>query len=280
MMRARFSPSPIFLVSVLFLASSVLALDWHRGILQIDHIDPGVQVQKYGATGEWLHEFNQPFQMSELAQFRSESEAVMYFRSSTGMSAQWKGPGKFSIDRFEHSWPPSSLEAGDREYTRAILYLGGGYFFINAEQTRNAATLVIETPLGKVLCQNAVFAIDLENFTENEKKNCTLYCFSGSVSFEGHDGAVVNLSQGNKLSLLLKEGLLKVTAIILGASDRILWDQFKRQSMQFDNPYKYPEVAMPSRGEELESDLVDALTWPKDHYFMPVLPATPSFNQN
>lgn len=277
-MSAKIVQSQILFVLFLLQVMSSYALDWHRGIMQIDQSDPSVQMRKYGAASQLFLEFDQPFQMTDLAQFSSESEAVMHFRLSTGMVAKWQGPGAFSIDRFEHSWLPISLDAGEREYTRALLYLKRGLLFINAEQASDTATLVIETPLGTLFSQNAIFAIDLESFKESEKKNCTLYCFSGSITFEGLDGAVYKLSQGNKLALLLKEGLLKGNTIIFDASDRILWDQFKRQRKQFTDPYQFPKVSIPEVKDGAESVSEEAPARARDYFHMPVLPATPSFN--
>ena len=204
----------------------------------------------------------------------------MCFRLSTGMMVEWNGPGKFSIDRFEHSWLPSSLSAGESEYARALLYLNRGRLFIDAEQLSDATSLVIETPLGTLLGQNAIFAIDVENFRGGEKKNCTLYCFSGSVRFEGHDGTSLELSQGNKLALLFNEGMLKETTMILDASDQILWDQFNRQRQKFSNPQQFPERILPNLEEALKPALEDAPVQPSNYFYMPVLPTTPSFNHD
>lgn len=268
------------LFPMLFPLASSFALDWHRGILQIDHMDSSIQMQKYGETSPSYPEFNLPIQMTDLAEFSSESEAIMCFRLSTGMMVEWNGPGKFSIDRFEHSWLPSSLSAGESEYARALLYLNRGRLFIDAEQLSDATSLVIETPLGTLLGQNAIFAIDVENFRGGEKKNCTLYCFSGSVRFEGHDGTSLELSQGNKLALLFNEGMLKETTMILDASDQILWDQFNRQRQKFSNPQQFPERILPNLEEALKPALEDAPVQPSNYFYMPVLPTTPSFNHD
>ena len=262
------------------LAMNAIALEWHRGILQIDLMDPGVQMQNYGETNRMFHEFNQALQIVDLVQFSAESEAAMYFRLSTGMSAEWKGPGEFSIDRFEHSWPPISMEASEREYTRTLFYLNQGYLFIDMGLASDTDTSVIKTPLGTLLCQNAIFAIDLEDFKGSDKKACMVYCYSGSLTFEGLDGSVLKLTQGNKLALLLKKGLLKVTTIILDGSDRTLWDQFKRQWKQFTDPDQYPKVSIPVVREGPEPALKESAARTRDYFYMPVLPPVQSFDLN
>ena len=263
-----------------FLAMDALALEWHRGILQIDRIDPGVQMQKYGEANRIFPKFNQALQIVDLVQFSAESEAAMYFRLSTGMSAEWKGPGEFSIDRFEHSWPPISMEASKREYTRTLFYLNQGYLFIDIGLASDTATTVIKTPLGKFLCHNAIFAINMEDFNESDNKACTVYCYSGSLTFEGLDGSVLRLTQGNKLALLLKKELLKVTTIILDGSDRTHWDQFKRQRKQFPDPDQYPKVSISVVREEPEPALKESAARKRDYFYMPVLPPVQSFDLN
>ena len=78
-------------------------------MVQIDQIDPGIRFSKYGGLNTEISSETLPLEFSQLAKFSTDDTANLFFRLSTGVLGKWEGPGKFTIEAFDHSWVQADL---------------------------------------------------------------------------------------------------------------------------------------------------------------------------
>lgn len=271
-----------YLLLLFFISFSSLAYSfkWQRGSYQIDQIDPAIQFSKYGELATELTAEKLPLEFSQLAKFSADDSAKLFFRISTGVLGKWEGPGKFSIEAFDHSWVKTGLsnESMD-ELTRTILYFDKGLLFINAEAIEKESSIRIETPLGKVITHDAIFSIKLEEFEDSAHKNAIIKCYQGSLVYTDRVGNTYALSDGNKMSIILKDDLFKVNIVELDDLEKRAIGNFNKERINFIEASAYPKVKMPAQTDSAKSDESEATSEEiQKYYYFPVVEQIKSFN--
>ena len=258
----------------------VYSFEWNRGVVQIDQIDPGIRFSKYGGLYTEVSTETLPLEFSQLAKFSTDDPAKLFFRLSTGVLGKWEGPGKFSIEAFDHSWVQtgSHNDAFD-ELTRTILYFDKGFLFINAEGLKKESSIRIETPLGMVISYGGVFSIKLEDFEDSTERNAMIECYRGSLLYKDQKGDMHSLRDGNKLPIMLKDNSLKVAVIELDAIEQRAVGNFIKERLDFIDANAYPEVDRPTHFDlENRGDLEEKNQSIQEYYYFPVIEPIKLFN--
>lgn len=270
-----------YLLLLFFISFSTIcsAFEWHRGLIQIDSMGSEIQFAKYGESSTKITAEELPLEFSERADFVTSSSAKLFFRVSTGIIGKWKGPGTFSFERFDHAWVANRLADVANELTSTIFYFNKGLLFITAEARRDKSSIVIETPLGKVISHGGVFSINIEDYDDSSQRNAIINCYQGSLEFEDFKGLTHSLRNGNKMSLILKDDLFKVNTIILDELELRAVDNFNIERTQFVNTDAFPKIEQPTRVNFIESDeSMDKDEELKKYYYFPLLKQIKSFN--
>ena len=275
MLRNRFLL--LFFVS---LSGVVYSFEWNRGVVQIDQIDPGIHFSKYGGLHTDVSSETLPLEFSQLAKFFSDDPAKLFFRLSTGVLGKWEGPGKFSIEAFDHRWVQTgSLNDVFDELTRTILYFDKGFLFINAEGLKKESSIRIEIPLGMVMTDGGVFSIKLEEFEDSAERSAMIECYQGSLVYTDQKGDTHSLRDGNKMPIMLKDDSLKVTVIELDALEQRAVVNFNKERVDFIEANTYPTVERPTQVDSENRDsLEDKNESVQEYYYFPVIEQINSFN--
>ena len=251
---------------------------WSRGIVHIDQIDEGIHFSKYGELYSDISSETLPLEFSQLAKFSTEDQAKLFFRLSTGVLGKWKGPGKFSLEAFDHSWVETgALDDAVDEFTRSILYFDKGLIFINAENLKKESSIRIETPLGNVISYGGIFSIKLEEFQDSKERNAIIECYQGSLLYKDQKGHSHTLKNGNKMPIILKDNSLKVAVIELDALEQRAVSNFNKQRVNFIEANTYPKVERPTQTDSEKRDSSENESV-QEYYYFPVIEQIKSFN--
>lgn len=267
----------LFFVS---LSAVAYSFEWNRGVVQIDQIDPGIRFSKYGGLYTEVSSETLPLEFSELAKFFTDDPAKLFFRLSTGVLGKWEGPGKFSIEAFDHSWVQTGLldDAFD-ELTRTILYFDKGFLFINTEGLKKESSIRIETPLGMVISYGGIFSIKLEEFEDSAERSAMIECYQGSLVYTDQKGDTHSLRDGNKMPILLKDDSFKVAVIEMDALEQRAVGNFNKERVDFIEANAYPAVERPTQTDsENRNGLEDKNESVQEYYYFRVIEQIKSFN--
>ena len=272
--------SYLLLVFFISLCGDTYSFEWNRGLVQIDQIDPGIRFSKYGGLNTEILSETLPLEFSQLAKFSTDDPAKLFFRLSTGVLGKWEGPGKFTIEAFDHSWvQTNSLDDGVKELTRTILYFDKGLLFINAEDLKKESSIRIETPLGMVISNGGILSIKLEEFEDSMERNAMIECYKGSLVYTDQKGDTHRLTDGNKMPIMLKDDLFKVNVIELDGLEQRAVGNFNKERVDFIEENIYPEVKRPTQADsENIQDSGDKNELVQEYYYFPVIEQIKSFN--
>ncbi len=280
-MKVFISYSLSFFIILNTFSGNLFSLEWKRGIFQVDYINPNISIQKYGSLDPIKENADVPYKLSDLCSFSSQIKGSIFFRLSTGIMAQWVGPGSFSIDRFEHSWSEKVLNT-ENILTRNLIFLGQGRMIIDSKVIGKEALIIIETALGKIQCKEGIFSIDVEYLQDSKKKIITIICFKGTLQFDSINGSKFKLNPKDKIKALAKGEFFKVEPQIMTPSDSRFLDQYNRRRDQFENPNDYPQSEIEEANilKKVEEELSQSESVLRGEFFMPVLEPIQSFNAN
>ena len=271
-----------YLLLLIFVGLTGVAysFEWNRGIVQIDQIDPGIHFSKYGGLYSVIKSETLPLEFSKLAKFSTNDPAKLFFRLSTGVLGKWEGPGKFSIEAFDHNWVQAGLlDAAYDEITRTILYFDQGFLFLNAEDLKKESYIRIETPLGMVISYDGILSIKLEKFEDSAHRNAMIVCYKGSLEYTDQKGDTHSLRDGNKMPIMLKDDLFKVAVIKLDALEQRAVGNFNKERADFVEASVYPKVDRPTQVDSEKRDgLEDNNESVQEYYYFPVIEQIKSFN--
>lgn len=268
------------LFMLISLSCPAYSLKWHRGCYQIDQFDPGIQFVKYGEEPAEILEENLPVKLSQLAKFFADDSAKLFFRLSTGVLGKWEGPGKFSIEGFDHIWVEDGVsKESSSELTRTILYFDKGQVFINAEALSKESSILVETPLGKVVTYGGIFSLKLEEFKDSTQRNAIINCYKGSLVYTDKRGFARTLTDGNKMLIILKNDLFKVNVVKMDEIEQRAVGNFNKERANFIDAGAIPKVDWHTQLNSVKSDvLVSENPEVKKYYYFPVIEQIESFN--
>ena len=270
----------LLLLFFISLCGDTYSFEWNRGLVQIDQIDPSIRFSKYGGLNTEIFSETLPLEFSQLAKFSTDDPAKLFFRLSTGVLGKWEGPGKFTIEAFDHSWVQANLlDDGVEELTRTILYFDKGLLFINAEDLKKESSIRIETPLGMVISYGSILSIKLEAFEDSTERNAMIECYKGSLVYTDQKGDTYRLRDGNKMPIILKDDLFKVNIIELDALEQRAVGNFNKERVNFIEANTYPEVERPTQADSVKiQDSEEKNESVQEYYYFPVIEQIKSFN--
>ncbi len=248
------------------------ATQWHRGIVQLEAVEPGVYFQGYSGEKKALDNLELPHFFTGLGEFISESNSRVEIKISTGIFASWEGPGLFAIDQFEHKWIwGTENESTELMMTRSIFHIDDGILFLDASSLTEGSVLVIENPLGKLISRDGIFLIQVEDFQGNDKKQCLVNCYGGTIEMQDVAGNSYEIGEGAKLTLMFQDNLTKVDNSLMTELDLSTFDDFKDRWAE-SQPQDFPALKNP-RGKKPVADssnLIEPELLQED-YFIPLM---------
>lgn len=270
----------LLLLFFVYYPAFAYSLEWNRGLVQIDQIDPGIHFSTYGDLNDNILLENLPRKLSRLSKFHTDHKEKLLFRISTGVLGKWEGPGKLSIEAFDHSWLQASSSNGSvNELTRTILYFNSGFLFINAKKLEKESSIRIETPLGVIISYGGIFSIMLEELKGSGERNALIASYEGSLVYTDQRGNAHSLRDGNKMSIMLKDDLFKVNVVELDSLEERAVGNFNKERVNFIEANAYPEVERPIKLGSVRADSTSHENESvQEYYYFPVIKRIKSFN--
>lgn len=271
----------LFILIFIGLSSLAYPYKWHRGLYQFDSVEKVIQFTKYGESPTWLSPATPSLKSAQLAKFSANDSASLFLSMSAGILGKWKGPGKFSIEAFDHKWieSTSSFEPVN-ELTRTILYLERGLLFIDAVALTENSFIVVETPLGKVIAFGGIFSVKIEELLDDAKRNLVIECYQGNLEYTDKKGAPHSLSGGEKILIIFKDGLFKTNTVELDELEINAVSNFKKERALFSNAVSFPKIEKPlllDRDQE-NAEIYEVNDNIKNSYYLPILKHIKAFN--
>ena len=235
----------LFCILIFLINFNALALEWHRGILQVDYMDQDIKTIIYGHSDEVTDVREFPYKTKDLQSFSSSKKNSIIFKLSTGIISEWSGPGSFSVDRYEHSWKDFNKKINiENSLSRSLIYHNSGNLIIDSKTLGEESLISIETPLGKIDSETGFFSINIENTQDSFKKNLTISCYKGELEFYSMKGDHIIIGKGDKIKVISKGEFFKVEPLIMDASDFGVFDKFQRRLKGYidSSPYPYPKI--------------------------------------
>ena len=199
---------------------------------------------------------------------------------STRILGKWEGPGKLSIEAFDHRWGDNQSSNELSNYvTRTIFYFNEGFLFINAEALGLESFIIVETPLGKVISYGGIFSIKLDEFKDSAQRNAVIECYEGSLVYTDQTGTENALSKGSKMPIIFKDGLFKVNRLKLDKLEQRAVYNLKKESVNFIEAGVFPEFEIPMQSDlEQKDEDKNKGDEIKKSYYLPIVEQMKSFN--
>lgn len=248
------------------------ATEWHRGIVKLEAVERGGYFQGYSGEQKALDDLELPYSFTGLGEFISESNSRVEIKISTGILASWEGPGLFAIDQFEHKWIfGAENESHALMMTRSIFHIDDGILFLDGSRLTEGSVLVIENPLGKLISRDGIFSIQVEDFQGDDKKQCLVNCYGGTIEMQDVEGNRYEIEEGAKLTLMFQDNLTKVDNSLMTELDLSAFDDFKDQWAEFQ-PQDFPALENPRSKKPVadSSNLIEPELLQED-YFIPLM---------
>lgn len=241
--------------------------DWIRGASEILLVEGAVTYASYTSQERLIDTREIPIQIQNLGSFSSSEKTRICVQTSGPIYYSWEGPGTLSMDQLQHKWSP---ELEGAFISRAIFYIESGSLSLNSNALSEHSSVIVESPLGKIIQKGGLFSIQSEYFEESLKRICTVKCFSGDLKYYDLKGAVLALSAGQKLVLIAQDQLSRNNTVPLSEEDlseveafNDQWEQIQSEGLSTIEmiPKNNPKI---SRETELKSDseFVDSLYFP------------------
>lgn len=209
----RFSIQPILLAFNCMLLATLPAESLQQGAF--------VVLERVGDfhVYDYLEEANEAVIMpgeikSGMAEVTATEGSSGYFLASNGMILAFKGPGSFSIERFEQTLKEAIEDDLSGGESRVILEIKNGKLLIDSTRFGSKAKVVVETAFGRMMMdENSKMLIVITENKKRKRYNLEIECSQGNARFMDRGGSMYELFTEQRLS-----GYSKIDSLSLSFS--------------------------------------------------------------
>jgi hypothetical protein len=178
-------------------------MGWAQGSFLIHELNSGVDLSELGEVAIREESLELPSGIRGRFTCRAEHGGAVLLSSSNRMFFQFRGPGQFSVERFEQTEPePAAWRSGGQEggQSRMLFSLRSGHLILDSRQLDDASRVAVETPLGRITSGRALWQMRIAFDQRSGIFDFEIACSEGRLDFSDERDVQYLLRAGQRLS--------------------------------------------------------------------------------
>ena len=172
------------------------ASDWWQGAFIIRKYTEGIYAQLLGGQQIYFDEAKAPIYISGLIKLSANEEDSIFLSASNGSSIYFEGLGELAVERFEELKRANSDTMGE---SNIILNFRSGLLLIDSRSDLNGSSSIIETPVGRLILNNSLISLKINENTKNQLLNFSFVCVAGIIYYAHPDGSIYSILPGQRM---------------------------------------------------------------------------------
>ena len=186
----------ILLLLVFVPGLALSASEWWQGAFIIRKYTEGIDAQLLGGQQINFDEAITPIHASGLIKLSANEGESIFLSASNGLSLYFEGLGDLAFERFEQLKRANSNTIGP---SNVILNFRSGVLLIDNRSELQDSNLIIETPVGRLISNNSLICLKINQNTKNQLINFSFLCGEGTVTYALMDGLTYSILQGQRM---------------------------------------------------------------------------------
>lgn len=186
----------ILLLLVFVPGLALSASEWWQGAFIIRKYTEGIDAQLLGGQQINFDEAITPIHASGLIKLSANEGESIFLSASNGLSLYFEGLGDLAFERFEQLKRANSNTIGP---SNVILNFRSGVLLIDNRSELQDSNLIIETPVGRLISNNSLICLKINQNTKNQLINFSFLCGEGTVTYALMDGSTYSILQGQRM---------------------------------------------------------------------------------
>ncbi|PDH29453.1 MAG: hypothetical protein CNC89_02795 [Puniceicoccaceae bacterium MED-G31] len=186
----------ILLLLVFVPGLALSASEWWQGAFIIRKYTEGIDAQLLGGQQINFDEAITPIHASGLIKLSANEGESIFLSASNGLSLYFEGLGDLAFERFEQLKRANSNTIGP---SNVILNIRSGVLLIDNRSELQDSNLIIETPVGRLISNNSLICLKINQNTKNQLINFSFLCGEGTVTYALMDGSTYSILQGQRM---------------------------------------------------------------------------------
>ncbi|HBO56849.1 MAG TPA: hypothetical protein DD622_00265 [Opitutae bacterium] len=186
----------ILLLLVFVPGLALSASEWWQGAFIIRKYTEGIDAQLLGGQQINFDEAITPIYASGLIKLSANEGESIFLSASNGLSLYFEGLGDLAFERFEQLKRANSNTIGP---SNVILNFRSGVLLIDNRSELQDSNLIIETPIGRLISNNSLICLKINQNTKNQLIKFSFLCEEGTVTYALMDGSTYSILQGQRM---------------------------------------------------------------------------------
>ncbi len=186
----------ILLLLVFVPGLALSASEWWQGAFIIRKYTEGIDAQLLGGQQINFDEAITPIYASGLIKLSANEGESIFLSASNGLSLYFEGLGDLAFERFEQLKRANSNTIGP---SNVILNFRSGVLLIDNRSELQDSNLIIETPIGRLISNNSLICLKINQNTKNQLIKFSFLCGEGTVTYALMDGSTYSILQGQRM---------------------------------------------------------------------------------
>jgi hypothetical protein len=172
------------------------ASEWWQGAFIIRKYTEGIDAQLLGGQQINFDEAMTPIHASGLIKLSANEGESIFLSASNGLSLYFEGLGELAFERFEQLKRANSNTIGP---SNVILNFRSGVLLIDNRSELQDTNLIIETPTGRLISNNSLICLKINQNTKNQLIKFSFLCGEGTFTYALMDGSTYSILQGQRM---------------------------------------------------------------------------------
>lgn len=192
------------IVCAICLTGRLYSQAWQQGSVAFTLIEEGAELSAMGGVPLEIEGQAMPLYSPGLFTSKNSSSGRTMLMGSNGVIVDYRGPGYFSIERFEQQgqfegeWLEKDVESGQ---SRMIFNLRQGTLVLGQRKLADPSQLIVETAVGRISASKGVlWMVEMSKDARKHTFAFNIHCFEGAVHLTDFAGRVYTIRTGQRIS--------------------------------------------------------------------------------
>lgn len=172
------------------------ASEWWQGAFIIRKYTEGIDAELLGGQQISFDESISPIHATGLIKLSANEGESIFLSASNGLSLHFEGSGDLAFERFEQLKRANSDTIGP---SNVILNFRSGLLLLDNRSELQGSNLIIETPIGRLISNDCLISLKINQNTKNQLINFSFLCGEGTFTYSLMDGSTYSILQGQRL---------------------------------------------------------------------------------